>query len=72
MTTVWLPVECPHCHSTEVVKHRKLPVGKQRYRCLVTTLIASLKQRGVSDDAIHEALTEVAQRQLLVVPSYRT
>jgi hypothetical protein len=19
--TVWLAVECPHCHSTEVVKH---------------------------------------------------
>lgn len=26
-------VECPHCHSTEVVKHGKSPVGKQRYRC---------------------------------------
>ncbi|MBD2309926.1 IS1 family transposase [Chroococcidiopsis sp. FACHB-1243] len=31
--TVWLPVECPHCHSTEVVKHGKSVVGKQRYRC---------------------------------------
>ena len=31
--TVWLAVECPHCHSTEVVKHGKSPVGKQRYRC---------------------------------------
>lgn len=31
--TVWLPVECPHCQSTEVVKHGKSPVGKQRYRC---------------------------------------
>jgi transposase-like protein len=31
--TVWLPVECPHCHSTEVVKHGKSAVGKQRYRC---------------------------------------
>ena len=31
--TVWLPVECPQCHSTEVVKHGKSAVGKQRYRC---------------------------------------
>lgn len=31
--TVWLPVGCPHCHSTEVVKHGKSAVGKQRYRC---------------------------------------
>ena len=31
--TVWLPVECPHCHSTEVVKHGKSALGKQRYRC---------------------------------------
>src|SRR4028118_1235563 len=31
--TVWLAVECPHCHSTEVVKHGKSAVGKQRYRC---------------------------------------
>jgi len=32
--TVWLPVECPHCQSTEVVKHGKSVVGKQRYRCV--------------------------------------
>lgn len=31
--TVWLPVECPDCHSAEVVKHGKSTVGKQRYRC---------------------------------------
>ena len=31
--TVWLPVECTHCHSTEVVKHGKSALGKQRYRC---------------------------------------
>ena len=31
--TVWLPVECPHCYSTEVVKHGKSALGKQRYRC---------------------------------------
>jgi transposase-like protein len=31
--TVWRAIECPHCRSTEVVKHGKSPVGKQRYRC---------------------------------------
>ena len=31
--TVWLAIECPHCHGTEAVKHGKSPVGKQRYRC---------------------------------------
>lgn len=30
---VWLPVEYPHCHSIEVVKHGKSVVGKQRYHC---------------------------------------
>ena len=31
--TVWLPVECLHYRSIEVVKHGKSAVGKQRYRC---------------------------------------
>ena len=31
--TVWLPVQCPHCRSTEVVKNGKSAEGKQRYRC---------------------------------------
>jgi len=31
--TVWFPVQCPHCHSTEVVKNGKSAEGKQRYRC---------------------------------------
>ena len=31
--TVWLAVECRYCHSTEVVKQGKSPVGKQSYRC---------------------------------------
>lgn len=30
---VWLPVQCPHCHSDEVIKFGKSSVGKQRYRC---------------------------------------
>lgn len=30
---VWLPVQCPHCHSTAVVKNGKSAEGKQRYRC---------------------------------------
>lgn len=31
--TVWLPVQCPHCHSEEVIKNGKSAEGKQRYRC---------------------------------------
>ncbi|WP_250126708.1 IS1 family transposase [Chroococcidiopsis sp. CCMEE 29] len=31
--TVWLPVQCPHCHSKEVIKNGKSAEGKQRYRC---------------------------------------
>ncbi len=31
--TVWVAIECPHCHSTEVTKHGKSLVGKQRYYC---------------------------------------
>ncbi len=31
--TVWIPVQCIHCHSSEVVKNGKSPRGKQRYRC---------------------------------------
>ena len=31
--TVWVAIECPHCHSTEVTEYGKSPVGKQRYRC---------------------------------------
>ena len=31
--TVWLAVQCIHCHSTNVVKNGKSLAGKQRYRC---------------------------------------
>ncbi len=31
--TVWVAIESPHCHRTEVTKYGKSPVGKQRYRC---------------------------------------
>ena len=30
---VFIPVKCPACHSTEVVKYGKQPNGEQRYRC---------------------------------------
>jgi transposase-like protein len=30
---VWLSVQCPHCHSEEVIKNGKSAEGKQRYRC---------------------------------------
>ena len=31
--TVWVTIECPHCHNTEVTKYGKSPVGKKRYHC---------------------------------------
>lgn len=32
--TVLIPVGCPYCHSTEVVRYGQSSNGKQRYRCL--------------------------------------
>jgi insertion element IS1 protein InsB len=30
---VSIPVQCPHCHSTEVIKAGKQANGAQRYQC---------------------------------------
>ena len=30
---VTIPVQCPHCHSTEVIKAGKQANGAQRYQC---------------------------------------
>ena len=30
---VYVPVQCPYCHSTEVIKAGKQANGTQRYRC---------------------------------------
>jgi len=30
---VYLPVQCPYCHSTEVIKAGRQANGAQRYRC---------------------------------------
>jgi transposase-like protein len=30
---VYIPVECPHCQSTEVIKAGKQANGTQRYQC---------------------------------------
>jgi insertion element IS1 protein InsB len=30
---VTIPVQCPHCHSTEVIKAGKHATGSQRYQC---------------------------------------
>ena len=30
---VTIPVQCPHCHSTEVIKAGKQATGAQRYQC---------------------------------------
>ncbi|MBV8887628.1 MAG: IS1 family transposase [Chroococcidiopsidaceae cyanobacterium CP_BM_RX_35] len=32
--TVLVAVRCPHCQSSEVVRHGKLTNSKQRFRCL--------------------------------------
>ena len=31
--TVWIPIKCPHCQSTNVVKNGFSGEGKQRYLC---------------------------------------
>jgi transposase-like protein len=31
--TVWIAVECPHCHSTDIIKNGFSAEGKQRYLC---------------------------------------
>ncbi len=31
--TVWLAVQCPDCHSTDVAKHGSSAEGKKRYSC---------------------------------------
>ena len=30
---VYLPVQCPYCHSTEVIKAGRQANGAQRYQC---------------------------------------
>jgi insertion element IS1 protein InsB len=30
---VYVPVQCPHCHSTEVIKAGRQANGAQRYQC---------------------------------------
>ena len=30
---VTIPVQCPYCHSTEVIKAGKQATGSQRYQC---------------------------------------
>jgi transposase-like protein len=31
--TVLLPVLCPNCHSSDIIRHGKSAEGKQRYLC---------------------------------------
>ena len=30
---VYVPVQCPYCHNTEVIKAGKQATGAQRYQC---------------------------------------
>ena len=31
--TVWIAINCPGCHSTDVIRNGKTPHRKQRYLC---------------------------------------
>jgi transposase-like protein len=33
LMTVWIAVECPDCHSTDIIKHGKSSENKQRFLC---------------------------------------
>lgn len=49
--TVLLPVLCPECHSSEIIRHGKSPESKQRYLCrnadcLRRTFILNREQPG--------------------------
>jgi len=47
--TVWLPVLCPECHLSDIIRHGKSPEGKQRYLCrdadcLLSTFVLNTEQ----------------------------
>jgi len=49
--TVWLPVLCPECHSSDIIRHGKSQSGKQRYLCrdadcLLSTFVLNTEQPG--------------------------
>lgn len=48
---VLLPVLCPDCHSSDIIRHGKSPEGKQRYLCrnadcLLSTFVLNTEQPG--------------------------
>ncbi len=61
--TFCVPVQCPDCHSTNVIKHGKSSNGKQRYRCcnsncLRVTFSLNLDYRG-RDGKIKQKIVEM-------------
>jgi len=61
---VWIPVQCIHCQSTEVVKSGKSAEGKQRYRCQngdcpYTTFIRDYTYSGCLQD-VKQKIVEMA------------
>ncbi|MBV9385449.1 MAG: IS1 family transposase [Chroococcidiopsidaceae cyanobacterium CP_BM_ER_R8_30] len=58
---VWLPVQCPHCHSTEVVKNGKSAEGKQRYRCQN----ADCPHRTFTLDPVYPGRTRQVKQQIV-------
>ena len=58
-----IPVQCPHCHSTNIIKHGKSSNGKQPYRCcnpdcLRATFSLNLDYRG-RDAKIKQKIVEM-------------
>src|SRR5512144_3077588 len=56
---VTIPVQCPCCGSTEVIKAGKQPNGAQRYRCQNVACRRTIVQR---DHCDHGRLPAVKQR----------
>lgn len=57
--TVYLPVCCPDCHSTDVIKHGKSAEGKQRYFC---RNIDCLRRTFILEHSYHGRKREVKQK----------
>ncbi len=61
--TFCVPVRCPNCHSTNVIKYGKSSNGKQRYRCcnpncLRVTFSLNLDYRG-RDAEVKQKIVEM-------------
>ena len=62
--TVFIPVLCPDCHQSHVIKHGKTRQGKQRYccqnaDCLRRTFILDIEQPGRTRE-VKQKIVEMA------------